>query len=152
MLYFSYAVLMSRGQMKRVCPEAETRGRARLRGYRIIFPRVSGQWMGGIPSLAEAKEGEVWGVLWEGSEECLAAVDQYQGFFGPDGVNVYVRLPVAVEDENGETQMAYAYQATGPNRGDFQPSEHFVDTVVRAAREFGVPEEYVAWWERMAPE
>ncbi len=152
MRYFSYAVLMSRGQMKRICPTARSVGRAVLPGYRMIFPRVSGVWLGGIPSLSEAEGEEVWGVLWEGSEDCLEALDDYQGFYGPEGDNVFERLPVEVTDAEGKAHAAFAYMATGTSRGNYPPSPQFVDTMVRAARDFGLPEAYVARLARLGPE
>lgn len=151
MLYFSYAVLMSRGQMKLICPTAKPVGRAVLHGYRMTFPRVSGTWMGGIPSLCSDAGEEVWGVLWEDSEDCLASLDDYQGFYGSDGANVFDRLAVEVTDAEGTTHAAFAYAATGDNWGNHPPSSQFVDTVVRAAREFGLPKAYVAKLERLGP-
>ncbi len=151
MLYFSYAVLMSRGQMKRVCPKARPVGKALLRGYRMTFPRVSRLWMGGIPSLSPAEGEEIWGVLWEGTDECLALLDNYQGFYGPEGENVYDRMSVEVTDAEGQTRAAYAYTARGEAWGNHPPSPQFVETMVRAAREFGLPEDYVAKLERLGP-
>ncbi|HEY3397199.1 MAG TPA: gamma-glutamylcyclotransferase family protein [Armatimonadota bacterium] len=152
-VYFSYAVLMSRGQMKQLCPRARPIGRAVLHGYKLCFPRVSGVWMGGIPSLRKSKNEDVWGVLWEGDNLCLEQMDKYQGFRGPDGENVFERRPVEVDDGEGHVLQAQAYFAPDAevNRNSYLPSAELVDTLVRAAQDFKLPPEYVTKLERLAP-
>jgi hypothetical protein len=149
-LYFSYAVFMNRGQMQQICPQAEPLGRAVLRGYRLVFPRSSGLWMGGVPSLEPCAGEEIWGVLWRLLNDCEARLNDYQGFHGAKGDNVFVPIDVEVEDAEGRSVLAFAYQAPQRNRTEFTPSPEFVDTVVRAARDFGLPEAYIARLERLA--
>jgi hypothetical protein len=148
--FFAYAVLMNRGHMAQICPDAQALGRALLHDYRVIFPRTSGMWLGGIPSLQETKGALVWGVLWEVCPAHRPELDRYQGFLGPDGDNVYAPFPVVVEDQEEHQVEAFAYRSSRPSRNSFQPSPEFVDTVVRAAREFEFPEDYIAALERLA--
>ena len=149
-LFFAYAVLMNRGHMSQICPDAEPLGRALLRGYRLIFPRSSGVWMGGIPSLQEQEGEQVWGVLWRVCPDHKPELDRYQGFLGASGDNVFTPLLVVVEDADGRPREAFAYQSSRSGRNSFQPSPEFVDTVVRAAREFQLPDDYIAALERLA--
>lgn len=105
--------------------------------------------MGGIPSLDAQAGAEVWGVLWRVCEAHRADLDRYQGFLGPEGDNVYAPFPVVVETDGGGRVEAFAYRSSRNGRNSFQPSAELVDTMVRAAREFGLPEDYLAALERL---
>lgn len=135
-LYFAYASNMDSRTFARRCPKANALGRARLRGYRLAFSRYSKQRRGGSADVVEDGSAEVWGVLYEVHDECLAAMD------GVEGVpTAYRRETVQVLDDAGQAHDALTYVAN--RTGEFLPSKQYLEVIVGGARANGLPEEYI---------
>ena len=170
MHYFAYGSNLDPQQMALRCPGATVVGLGELRDHRLTFPLTSHDWGGGVASVGVAHGESVWGVVYELTDEHLAALDRYEQFVGPgDQHNLYDRETTSVQlvravnqvlrcspEAVAETKQLvraddgsfprrlhawiYLAQAANPSR----PSRRYLDTVLAGARHHRLPEEYVA--------
>jgi len=124
------------------CPAARPLGRARLPGYRLAFSRYSRQRRGGSADVVEDAPSAVWGVLYEVDGACLGSMDRVE-----DVPTAYRRERVTVFDDAGQPQEATTYVANPT--GEFLPSRSYLEVILRGARAYGLPAEYVAHLERI---
>ena len=96
MKYFAYGMNTNLGEMAHRCPNAQTLGHAILPGYKFAFHQHA--------DVVDSKEDEVNGVLWEITDECLAALDILEGY-----PQYYTRHTVDVK-WRGKTVKAITYQ------------------------------------------
>jgi gamma-glutamylcyclotransferase (GGCT)/AIG2-like uncharacterized protein YtfP len=137
-LYFAYGSNMSRALMRRLCPQAEPVGTATLSGYRFIITTD------GFASIVPQSGGIVHGVLWKLSARDIAALNAYESL--DSGLYAMVTLPVRRE---GRRLAAMVYIARSRNQG--RPKAGYLDVVLKAAREWNLPETYVRSLARWAP-
>ena len=137
-LYFAYGSNMSRGPMTERCPTARQAGRAILRGYRFVI------MANGYASVVPAAGEDVHGILWEIGPRDLAALDDYEDVAG--GLYSKAMLPVL---QDGKTVEALVYLGCEKRQG--HPSADYIALVIEAARDCGLPEDYIARLARFAP-
>jgi gamma-glutamylcyclotransferase (GGCT)/AIG2-like uncharacterized protein YtfP len=138
MLYFAYGSNMSRGPMRQRCPTAQDAGRAILRGYRFVI------MASGYASVVPAAGQDVHGLLWRIGPRDLAALDDYEDIAG--GLYRQAMLPVL---RDGKTVEALVYLGCETREG--RPRAAYIADVVAAARDCGLPEDYIAGLARFAP-
>lgn len=138
MLYFAYGSNMSRGSMRERCPTAREAGRAILRGYRFVI------MANGYASVSPAAGADVHGFLWAIGPRDLAALDDYEDV--ADGLYRKATLPIVQERMTIE---ALVYLGCETREG--RPSPDYIALVVAAARDCGLPEDYVAELARFGP-
>ncbi len=135
--YFAYGSNMSLEQMRKRCGERWRRvGIGYVEGYELVFDGCSSLWGGPTANIVEDPEERVWGVLFElESFECL---DVHEGY-----PKHYTRREVAVHvSETGQIVMAQTYIRPRPlKRG--KPPRKYLDTIIKGARENGLPEEWI---------
>jgi gamma-glutamylcyclotransferase (GGCT)/AIG2-like uncharacterized protein YtfP len=131
MLYFAYGSNMSRGPMRTRCPTAQEAGRGVLRGYRFVI--MANGYASVVPSAGQ----DVHGLLWRIGPRDLAALDDYEDVAG--GLYRHAMLPII---QDGESTDALVYLGSETREG--RPSAAYLALVVGAARECGLPEDYVA--------
>src|SRR5262249_37198851 len=134
-LHFAYGSNMSRALMRRRCPTARGLGPARLDGWRFIITRD------GYASLVFDPGARVHGVLWRLTPRDLAALNAYEQ-------RAYLRRIVPVLD-GAARRPALVYLA--PERGGGKARPGYQELVVASAREWELPETYVATLERFIP-
>lgn len=138
MLYFAYGSNMSRGPMRQRCPAAQEAGRAILRGYRFVI------MANGYASVVAAAGQDVHGILWRIGPRDLEALDDYEDVAG--GLYNKAMLPVL---QDGKTVQALVY--LGCETSEDRPRPGYITLVIEAARECGLPEDYIAGLARFAP-
>jgi hypothetical protein len=155
MIYFAYASNLNPEQMRERAPDHRRIGLAVLRDYRIAFPRYSPLWGGGVASPQLAHGEELWGVLFEVTEHDLERLDVYEGFRAPgDQHNIYERQQEYVElvrAEDGSVPRrvrAHVYFAHVSNPKP--PSRRYLDAILKGARAYRLPEDYIAKLETIA--
>lgn len=136
MLYFAYGSNMDPQQMARRCPGSRSLGKALLPGYRLTFTWDSVRWGGGVGHVVADPASEVWGVLWDLTQEHLDALDVYEQV--ADGV--YIRGAVTVRHDERERE-ALIYLATDVR--DRKPSRRYLRALVRGALAHDFPPAYV---------
>jgi gamma-glutamylcyclotransferase (GGCT)/AIG2-like uncharacterized protein YtfP len=137
-LYFAYGSNMSRGPMSERCPTAREAGRAILSGYRFVI--MANGYASVVPCAGE----EVHGILWSVGPSDLAALDDYEDVAG--GLYSKAMLPIL---QDGKTAEALVYLGSEIREG--LPSADYIALVVDAARDCGLPEDYIARLRRFAP-
>jgi gamma-glutamylcyclotransferase (GGCT)/AIG2-like uncharacterized protein YtfP len=134
-LHFAYGSNMSRALMGRRCPGARGLGPARLDGWRFVITRD------GYASLARDPGARVHGVLWRLTPRDLAALDAYEQ-------RAYLRRIVPVR-HRAARRPALVYLA--PERGGGRARPGYQELVVASAREWQLPEDYIAGIARWIP-
>lgn len=136
--YFAYGSNMASAQMAERCPGAVLLGTARLPDYRLAFDAWSNRRGGLVADVLPAPRSEVWGVLWQVTEEHAAALDRYEGV----ARGQYRREVVQVESARGETVEAFAYVICDP--GEEGPTtDAYRALLLEGAREHGLPPAWV---------
>lgn len=121
MLYFAYGMNTNVAQMAHRCPNAVSLGAAELDGYELVFR--------GCADI-RAREGTTMeGVLWDITDDCLAALDILEGY-----PTYYTRYDVPVF-HNGEWKTAMVYKM---NSGDiFPPNAGYLRMLFEGYSEHG---------------
>jgi len=155
MLYFAFGSNLNPGQMAQRCPGHRVVGLAVLRDHRLAFPLTSSDWGGGVAGVQVAHGSEVWGVVYDLTDEHVAALDRYEGFVGPGNQhNLYERERVWVDltraDDGSIPRRVraeyYVPRVTNPS----PPSRRYLDAILEGARQHQLPDEYVALIARTA--
>lgn len=138
MLYFAYGSNMSRGPMRTRCPTAKELGRAILRGYRFVI------MANGFASVVPAPGAAVHGIVWRIGPRDLAALDAYEDIAG--GLYRKATLPLL---KDAATVNALVYLGNEKRQG--RPRAAYMALVIEAARDGGLPEDYIAGLHRWLP-
>lgn len=126
MKYFAYGMNTNVEEMAHRCPDARTLGRARLPGYRFAFNRHA--------DIIDDESCVTDGVLWEITEDCLAALDILEGY-----PYYYTRFEVDVE-HRGETVRAITYQMTPERQVPALPTSSYYFMVTKGYAQHRVPQ------------
>ena len=95
MLYFAYGSNLDPDQMKSRCPGHQVVGMAVMHDHQMVFPLTSHDWGGGVAGVQMHHGAELWGMVFELTDDDLAALDRYEGYRGPgDQHNLYDRETV----------------------------------------------------------
>jgi cation transport regulator ChaC len=137
-LHFAYGSNMSRSLMQARCRDAQPLGIASLAGWRFVINRE------GYGSIAPYPGGRVLGVLWRLSVRDLAAINAYESV----STGFYLRHHLAVR--LGPRQAAALVYITRQG-GEGRPRPSYIDVVVKAARDWDLPERYVQSLARWSP-
>jgi hypothetical protein len=149
MLYFAYGSNLDSEQMRSRCPGCHDVGLAALRDHRLSFPRHSDDWDGGVGSPALAHGHDLWGYLYDITDQDKAELDRYEGWIAPDDpANAYQPETITVDlvrpDDDSPPRrvraLTYIARATEPKL----PSRRYLDVILKGARARAVPEEYLA--------
>ena len=144
-LYFAYGSNLDFAQMKGRCPSARFAGVAKLPGRRLAFTRWSGGRKGAVADAVADPAGEVWGVVFEITAEDLEVLDRCEGFTPGGSGNAYVRekCTVWLDGEEQRPVQAEVYFAV-PEENPGLPSRDYRDQILRGARDWRLPPEYIA--------
>lgn len=148
MLYFAYGSNLDPDHMRERCPAHQVVGLAALHDHRLHFPLYSQDWSGGVASVQLHHGETVWGVLYELTDDDLHALDGYEGFRATgDQHNLYEREQVTVElvrpDDGSIPRKVRATTYLAHPSNPSPPSPRYRDTLVKGARHFRLPEEYI---------
>jgi gamma-glutamylcyclotransferase (GGCT)/AIG2-like uncharacterized protein YtfP len=138
-LYFAYGSNMSRALMRRHCPAAKEIGTALLAGYRFVIT------VDGYASIVPQPGETAHGVVWRLTPRDLAALNTYESL--DSGLYRQVTLPIFAA---GRRIAALVYIARP--RGEGRPKPGYLDLVIAAARDWGLPDDYVRTLERWGPD
>ena len=130
-LYFAYGSNMDRVAMAGRCPASKPLGIARLVRHRFVVTTE------GYASVLRDPRRTVWGLLWDIVFSDLPALDRYESVAS----GLYVKLTQPVIGERG-ARRALIYVARNSATG--QPRPGYLEGVIAAAREAGLPGDYVA--------
>jgi cation transport regulator ChaC len=136
--YFAYASNMAPDVITRLCPRHGYLGVAVLADHRLAFTRRSVRTQTGVADVVRAAGEMVWGVLYRIDDDELAAIDRKEGY---DWAYTRVTLPVRLQGGPERAAVTYTVRAREP--GPVPPSRRYLDQVIAAARERGLPGPYI---------
>jgi gamma-glutamylcyclotransferase (GGCT)/AIG2-like uncharacterized protein YtfP len=134
MRYFAYGSNMDGHQMAETCPACTPAGHGRLEGFRLEFNVYSDRWEGGAANLEPDSDAHVWGVVWDITDEDLAALDTYIGH------PTFYRREEVVVDLAGEEVGCLTYRVAH-QQGYVRPTDAYLNRLRQAMRENGLPPE-----------
>jgi len=135
--YFAYGSNMDADQMKERCPTGQVLGAGMLRDYRLAFTVYSSGWGGGTADIVHEPGHEVWGVVYVVGMQDLDCLDAFEGC--PDH---YRRAQLPVHVDGTEYPGVWVYEVV--RKAPFvPPRREYVETMRKAAREYGFPAGYV---------
>ncbi|MBF0122263.1 MAG: gamma-glutamylcyclotransferase [Candidatus Omnitrophica bacterium] len=142
MYYFSYSYFLNRRAFFLTCPDASYLGLAELSGYMLMFDGYSPLRRGAIANIETSEDDEVWGCLYDVSQDNLDALDRFHGY-----PNHSKRSHLKVRSKaTGENVEAWVYYHDPLAEG--VPSHEYIRAVVKGARDSGIPEGYIDDWMR----
>ena len=138
-LYFAYGSNMDRAAMASRCPASRPLETARLARHGFVVTRE------GCASVWRDPRREVWGLLWDLALADMPALDRYENVAG----RLYAKVmqPVLMQ---GGARRALVYVAQSAEPGPPRPG--YLEAVLAAAREAGLPAPYVAEIAAWAPQ
>jgi gamma-glutamylcyclotransferase len=136
-LLFAYGSNLAASEIDAWCPEARFAGVARLPDHRLALNRRSIRWGGGAADIVPAPGEEVWGALYEMPDGALEGLDAKEGHGW-----AYRRVGVEVE-RDGRRIPAAAYEVVDKAPEEVSATPEYAALLVGAARERGLPEDYV---------
>ena len=146
MLNFAYGSNLDKVQITKRCESAKFISIASLKGYQIAFTRKSKIGEYAVADVVKKKDSEVWGVIYEISEEDSSKLDAREGYspVREKTENSYNREIIEVF-ENGDLskpkKVSIYIAEKGENPG--LPNKQYLDHILRGARHFGLPTDYI---------
>jgi gamma-glutamylcyclotransferase (GGCT)/AIG2-like uncharacterized protein YtfP len=134
-LYFAYGSNMSARQMSARLPSAQKIGTGFIEGYKLAFNRKGSYRSGGVASIVSQPQSRVYGVIWSIPKAEMARLDTIEDPLA------YKPIFVEVQPEKGNSFQCHAYQAIP--QGDFKPDAEYHSLVIEAAKEAGLPADYI---------
>ena len=146
MLNFAYGSNLDEAQMISRCESAKFISVASLKEYQIAFTRESKKRGCAVADVVKKKGSEVWGVIYEISEEDSSKLDAREGYspVREKTENSYNREIIEVF-ENGDlskpkkVSIYIAVKQKNPGL----PNKQYLDYILRGARNFGLPTDYI---------
>jgi len=111
MKYFAYGMNTNLAQMALRCPEANSLGKAVLYQYEFRFAHHA--------DVVENSSSNVQGVLWDITDQCLAALDALEGY------PTYYERKIVTVFHNGNPTPAITYYMV-PGIADEYPSDGYL--------------------------
>ena len=130
-LYFAYGLNMDVAGMAQRCPRSKPLGLARLPRHRFIVNTD------GYASVIRDPRESVHGVLWDCALGDIRTLDKFEDL--ASGLYVKISQPVIVE---GGAKRALIYIGRSGTPG--KPKPGYLEQVVAAAKEWALPETYIA--------
>lgn len=114
------------------CPDSQSKCKATLPDYELVFAGYSKRWKGGVATIRPCKGMEVKGAIYEISDKDLNRLDRYEGH-----PIVYNRIKVKVTTEYGESVEAVTYIMREPFE-ETQPSEEYLKTIQQGYKDWEI--------------
>ncbi len=138
MLYFAYGSNMDlsriNGRLGRIPPYQP----GKLPGYALRFNKIASEHSKeGYANIVECATEAVWGLLYDVSEEELAALDRYEGVSGGH----YERKEVKVETDSGPAAAITYIACPAKVREGLKPTRKYLNYLLAA--QHLLPKQYV---------
>ena len=133
--YFAYGSNMSTNQMRNRLESASFKvGVAKLAGWRLIFDKISKDGTGKA-NLLKDEQGEVWGVIYQVTDEQMERLDDFE--------KGYCRAEVEVALDGDNKSLDVITYISNERDPTLHPSRDYLNTIIEGAREHHLPEEYI---------
>lgn len=147
MKFFLYGDHLNPTQLKRRAPEHQFLMLATLPEHTIKFCRWSSQWRCGLASVTPSPGEQVWGAIFDVTDEDLKLMDRFEEDVPP---SAFRQVQVTVLTGAGEKILVTTYAATPI--GKFKPKAHYLDWVMKGLKHWKLPDEAIETWKSYAPQ
>lgn len=130
--YFAYGANMDPVHMASECPGARRIGRALLPDHRFEIAA------GGFGTAVPVPGGVLRGVLWDLTDEDVAALDEFENV----ETGFYYKSILEVRTSSGETSHAMLYRASDRRPG--RPAPGYLERIIEVAEAEEFPEDYLS--------
>lgn len=154
-LYFAYGSNLDWEQMRERCPSARFVCVAMLKDHRFAISRYSTGRKCGVASAIADDGHDVWGVAYDIDDRDWGGLDVCEGFRPgrPEGENAYVRRERHVFDGGDEKRpLRVLIYLANPEPNPPPPSRCYMHQIIMGAKQWRLPEGYVAALEQVEVE
>jgi cation transport regulator ChaC len=148
MLYFAYGSNMDEQRVKAAnrCPNSRFIFNAVLPGYRLVFTRHTDAGTGQADVVPDPAC-FVWGVVYDITDSDRRQLDAREVVAG----RTYRPKEVLVRPHGDSEQrvMVLTYTVSGPGDVEQPPSREYLGYLLRGARRWGLPADYIAQLQRL---
>ncbi|XP_072531429.1 gamma-glutamylcyclotransferase a [Salminus brasiliensis] len=139
-MYFAFGSNLLKERLQLKNPSAVFHCVGKLKGYVLKFglwgDYVDSRWNGGVATIEESPDEDVWGVVWKMGEENLTSLDKQEEV----DKGVYSPLEVKVETDAGSIFCrTYKMNQFRPRL----PSPQYKKVVCLGAQQNGLPQDYI---------
>lgn len=134
--YFAYGSNMDTKQMQNRLESADLTafGVAKLKGWRLVFDKISRDGTGKA-NLREDEQGEVWGVVYQVTDEQIEKLDGFE--------KGYSRKITEVVMDDHDTRLVVITYISEKRDPKLHPSREYLTKIIKGASEHQLPEEYI---------
>jgi gamma-glutamylcyclotransferase (GGCT)/AIG2-like uncharacterized protein YtfP len=140
--YFAYGSNMNWEQMQRRCPSAKFVCVARLKDYRFGIARHSRLRNCGTANIFAETGSEVWGIVYDISEQELAILDGFEDGYRRE------KVPVLSTGDGQSSVEVLVYIAEKEDNVPL-PSSEYKQLIIAGARYWDIPEIYLVMLEQL---
>ncbi|KAF7691378.1 gamma-glutamylcyclotransferase a [Silurus meridionalis] len=139
-LYFAFGSNLLKERLQLQNPSATFYCVGRLEGFALRFglwgENVVNRWNGGVATIEECPDEDVWGVVWRMATEDITSLDKQESV----DKGVYSPMEVTVQTETGPL-LCRTYKMN--NFRPCFPSPQYKEVVCLGAQQNGLPEDYI---------
>lgn len=135
-LYFAFGSNMDAAQMMQRAESANKLSIGFLPDHKLVFNRKGTYRPGGVASVEPSQGRRVYGVIYSVSGADMAALDE------AEDPSAYQRVAHEVIGLDGSRHVCQLYQAIP--QGSFEPDQQYLQVLIKAAADSGLPAGYVA--------
>ncbi|MBU1106388.1 MAG: gamma-glutamylcyclotransferase [Candidatus Riflebacteria bacterium] len=142
--YFAYGSNMDWEQINRRCASARFLTVAVLPDHELAFSRSSVNRGCGVADVISCPGSNVWGVVYEVSDEDLCNLDRAEFYKPGRKKNSYIRAEQTVYEVsvNGSPLKVLIYVAV-PQPGAHLPNKEYLGLIIGGAHHWKLPEHYI---------
>ena len=137
---FAYGSNLDLIQMKIRCPSSKIISKGSLSDYRLDFNRYSSGWGGGVADVIPANGSEVWGLVFELSDNDMDRLDFYEGCY-KDRTSLYERSKVVINTPKGPIPDVWLYTVVEKQKFE-APTAKYLGIIKMAAARWNFPSIY----------
>ncbi len=134
-LYFAYGANLDVAAMAQRCPRSRVLGLARLARHRVALMKE------GYATVVRDPSATVHGLLFDLAFADVPALDRYEEV----GSGLYQKVTQPVLRAQGGSARALVYVGRGGEARDAMPSPGYLEAVIAAAENVGLPADHIAY-------
>ena len=148
-LYFAYGSNLFLAQIRERVNNSKLQPlyNACLPDKKLCFPRCSKFQKGGVASYEDQKNHNLWGAVFDITENELKRIDKNEGYEENRKNNSYERTKIIVIKSDGTKIDVLTYRANP--KGTFTPSQDYMDKLISGAKECNLPYNYIKELEKI---
>jgi hypothetical protein len=137
-IYFAYGTLLEHSEIKKFCPNAESMGIFRLKGYRLGFAACGPDPSSGGCTLVKDPDNTMYGILYKMPLKERQNLDKASGY----DTGLWAKLDITVLDDDNNPVPANTSMIPNPS-GPHVPPVSYTRPILAGAKEISLPPHYI---------